>query len=263
MEILYGLGFLTLFSLSAVGGAVLRVLLPEEHLSKENMDAVRLVTELLVTFVALVLSFQLLTGRSAFNAASKNRSIYAAELVSLDQCLRNLGASMEPTRLRLRQYTAAVIASTWPHEPAPNVEGMPDASRMAIRGEDPTLAKLINEIGLAIDSVSPQDPAAANTAARCRATYVTATQARWGVIEDTHAPSGDLYVIIISLWLALVFLSFGLQIPRRRLPAIVLAIGVVCVASVVFVIVDLNTPYGGLFGISSSAMRDALTDMSR
>jgi hypothetical protein len=44
---------------------------------------------------------------------------------------------------------------------------------------------------------------------------------------------------------------------------VVLAIGVVCVASATFVIVDLNTPYGGFFGIRSSAMRDALTDMSR
>ena len=263
MEILYGLGFLALFGLSAVGGAALRVHLPEEHLSKENMDAVSLVTGLLVTFAALVLSFQLTTGRSAFNAAGKNRSIYAAELASLDQCLRILGASMGPTRLRLRQYTAAVIASTWPHEPAPNVEGMPDVSRMAIRGEDAALAKLISEIGSAIDFAAPQDPAGANTAARCRAAYVTAAQARWAVIEDTHAPSGDLYTVIISLWLSLVFLSFGLQIPRRGPTAIVLAIGVVCVASVVFVIVDLNAPYGGLFGISSSAMRDALTDMSR
>jgi hypothetical protein len=263
MEILYGLGFLALFSISAVAGAALRLRLPEEHLSNENMDAVRLMTGLLVTFAALVLSLQLSTATSAFDFAGKNRSIYAAELASLDQCLRNLGASMASTRLRLRQYTAAVIASTWPHEPAPSVEGMPDTSRMAIRGEDATLTELIGEIGLAIDSASPQDQAGANTAARCRAAYVTATQGRWGVIEDTRAPSRGLYTAIISLWLALVFLSFGLQIPRRRLTAIVLAIGVVSVASVMFVIVDLNLPYSGFFGIPSSAMRDALADMMR
>ncbi len=59
------------------------------------------------------------------------------------------------------------------------------------------------------------------------------------------------------------FFSFGLQIPRRALGAIVLAVGVVAVASVMFVIIDLNIPYGGMFGITSSAMRDALADMSR
>ena len=67
---------------------------------------------------------------------------------------------------------------------------------------------------------------------------------------------------IISLWLALVFLSFGVQIPQRRLTTTVLAIGVICVASVMFVIVDLDEPYTGIFNIPSAAMRDALTDMN-
>ena len=59
------------------------------------------------------------------------------------------------------------------------------------------------------------------------------------------------------------FFSFGLQVPRRTLSVMALAISVVAVASVMFVIVDLNFPYGGIFGIKSSAMRDALADMSR
>jgi hypothetical protein len=262
-EVLYGLGFLALFSLSATAGVALRARLRNEHLSNENMDAVRLMTGLLVTFAALVMSLQLSTARSAFNAATMDRSTYAAELANLDQCLRNLGPSMQPVRMQLRRYTAAVIASTWPDEPAPQVEGMPDTSKMATRGEDVTLAALMADIGRAVDSTSPPDPAGANIAARCRAAYGAVMQARWAVIEDTHPPSGDPYIAIISLWLALVFLSFGLQIPLRRLTSTVLAIGVTSVASVMFVIVDLNVPYTGFFGIPSVAMRDALADMIR
>src|SRR5947208_1659436 len=145
-EALFGLGFLCLFSASAYAGVALRAHLPNEHLSGENMDAVRMMTGLLVTFAALILSLQLSSSRAA---------------------------------------------------------------------------------------------------------YATVVQGRWAVIEDTHAPSGHFYMAIISIWLSLVFLSFGLQIPRRRLTAIVLAIGVTCVSSVMFVIVDLDTPYGGFFGIPS------------
>src|SRR3546814_5988217 len=133
MEMLYGLGFLTLFSLSVLGGMVLRAWLREAHFSKENMDVVSLGTGLLVTFAALVLSLQLSSARSAFDVADRDRSLYAAKLARLDECLRNVGSEMEPTRLRLRQYTAAVIASTWPHEPALFVEGMPDVHHMADR----------------------------------------------------------------------------------------------------------------------------------
>jgi hypothetical protein len=140
---------------------------------------------------------------------------------------------------------------------------MPDPRQMAIRGEDAKLSRLMENVGSAIDAFAPQEPGAAARAARCRGAYVSVLQGRWTVIEDTHGPSVALYVIIISFWLALVFLSFGLQIPRGRLAVVVLAIGVVAVASVMFVIVDLMEPYTGFFGISSSSMRDALTDMNR
>jgi hypothetical protein len=262
-EILYGLGFFALFSISAVGGAVLRVRLPREHLTDESLDAVRLLTGLLVTFAALVVSLQLSTTKSAYDATSRHRSAYAASLSDLDQCLRDLGEPMEPTRLVLRRYTAAVIASTWPQEPAPVVDGMPDTSRMAIRGEDATLTLMMRQIGTSVESALPQSPAGLNVAARCRDVYGAVVVNRWTVIEDTHAPSGRLYTAIVSMWLALVFLSFGLQVPRRLLTTVVLAIGTICMASVMFVVVDLELPYSGLFGIPSSAMRDALVDMSR
>lgn len=263
MEFLYGLGFLALFGLSAIAGVWLRVHLTERHLSKDDLEAVRLVTGLLVTFAALILSLQLSTERSAFDVANKDRLLYAAHLTRFDQCLRNLGPQMKPARLLLQQYTAAVIASTWPDEPKPFVEGMPDASRMAVRGEDPGLTVLMNEIGLAIDTVAPPDARSTNIAVRCRLDFGSVQQNRWSVIEDTNSPNSGIFVAIISFWLALVFVSFGLQIPRRPVPSIVLALGVISVASVMFVILDLGRPYGGVFGITSAAMRGALADMKR
>ncbi len=263
VELIFGIAFVVLFSASAMAGATLRKHLHERHLSAENMDAVRLVTGLLVTFAALVLSLQLSTARSAFDAASQDRSNYAARLANLDQCLRSMGPTTEPIRLLMRRYTAAVIASTWPRESRPQVDGMPDARRMAVRGEDVTLSQLMNEIGIAIEALAPSDASGSHTAARCRDVYASVISARWTVIEDSHTPSGDFFVAILSFWLSLVFLSFGVQVPRKALSAVVLAIGVISVASVMFVIVDLSFPYRGVFNISSSAMRDALSEMTR
>jgi hypothetical protein len=263
MEFLYGLAFLLLFSLSAICGMILRTRLHEEHLSKENMDALRLVTGLLVTFAALVLGLQLSTARAAFDAADRDRSVYAAKLARLDQCLRDLGPAMDPARSRLRQYTAAVIASTWRHEPAPLVPGTPDTRGMALIGEDATLSAIMNEIGLMIDTAAPSDATHANIAARCRTDFSLVQESRWAVIEDAIGTSPGWFSGILSFWLALVFLSFGLQIPRRLLGVAVLGIGVVAISSVMFAIVDLEIPYGGMFGITSTAMRGALADMNR
>ena len=49
----------------------------------------------------------------------------------------------------------------------------------------------------------------------------------------------------------------------RALSAIVLAIGVLSVSSIMFVIVDLSLPYQGVFHVPSAAMREALADMLR
>jgi len=262
-ELLCGLGFLALFGLSAIGGVALKARLRKEHLSDENMGAVRTMTGFLVTFAAVLLSLQLSGVRSTSDAANRTRSTYAAELAALDQCLRGLGPDLDATRLRLRQYTAAVIASTWPGEAVPQVSGMPDPSLMPRQGEDPRLSELMENIGLALDTFSPKQPGASETLTRCRAAYASMLQGRWAVIEDTHRTSVSLYVIIISMWLALVFFSFGLQVPRGHVAAVALAVGVLAVASVMFVIVDLIEPYSGFFGVSSASMREALADMNR
>ena len=61
----------------------------------------------------------------------------------------------------------------------------------------------------------------------------------------------------------LVFVSFGLQAQRNAFTIVAIAMGALSVATVIFVIANLDTPYTGLFGIPSTAMRLALSDMLR
>lgn len=261
MEFLLVFGFLALFCGSAYAGRVVRRKLHERHLTTEALDSIRLVTGLMVTFAALILSLQLSTARSRFDTTSTDRSIYAARLAGLDQCLRTIGPTTAPIRLQLAQYTAAVIASTWPTEDAPAVSGMPSTRGMAIRGEDRTLSSLMAAIGQEVDSIN--QPGLDHPVARCRAVFTDVTTARWSVIESAHAPSGSFFVALLAFWLSLVFLSFGLQIPHRPLSSVVLGIGIVSVSTVMFVIVDLSLPYQGVFHIPSAGMREALADMVR
>jgi hypothetical protein len=255
--------FCALLSGSAIFGVKLRGWLSEEHLSERTMEAIRLVTSLLVTFAALVLSLQLSSVKAAFDTAYRDRNADAAQLAQLDECLRGYGAEAEPIRLDLRRYTAGVIASTWPDEPRPAGVSYPDITGMAREGADPSLGALLLRVGRAINGLAPAEPFRINLATECRSAYQRVQQRRWAVIEDVRGPVSPLFTSIVTFWLMLVFLSFGLQIPRRRLAAIVLAIGIVSISTVMFVITDLETHYGGLFGISSASMRDALAGMAR
>lgn len=247
----------------ASAGLLLRSWIPEPHRNQPTIDFLRIVTALLVTFAALVMSLILASVRNAYDAAFHDRSHYAATLAQLDSCMRDYGPELADARGKLHRYTAAVIASTWPDEPLPKGVDYPDTSQMPRLGEVPALAEIMRQIGLAVDALRPGDALHSGVATHCAADYRDVTSARWAVIEDVHGSLSAPFAGVLMFWLTLVFVSFGLQAPRNLLAGVAIGIAIVSVASVMFVILDLDLPYGGLFGIPSTSMRQALTDMLR
>lgn len=248
---------------SAAGGAWLRLKVPQPHRGGDTIDFLRIVTALLVTFAALVMSLLLASVRNSYDTAYRDRSRYASSLAELDSRMRNYGPALSTARGELHGYTAAVIASTWPDEPPPTGLKYPDAANLPRFGESPTLGGVMNRVGMAVAALQPEDPLHKALAARCAANFQNTLAARWAVIEDVHGSLSTPFAAVLTFWLMLVFLSFGLQAPRNRLAALIIAIAVVSVSSVIFVILDLDLPYGGVFGIPSASMRQALAIMLR
>lgn len=248
---------------SAMVGAFLRVRLPAPHRSSESVDFLRNVTALLVTFAALVMSLLLASETSSYNSAYRDRNNYAAALTQLDGCMQDYGSELAAQRQQLHGYTAAVIASTWPQEPRPEGVAYPDTSNFPLVGEASALTGIMRGIGLSLAALQPQDSLHQSVAIRCKEIFSNVTASRWAVIEDARGTVSEPFAGVLTFWLTLMFLSFGLQAPRNSLSIFVMAIAVVSVASVMFVILDLDLPYGGIFGIPSTSMRLALADMLR
>lgn len=260
-ETVWTLALFILLVISATAGSVLRARLPAPHRSGETINFLQVVTALLVTFVALVMSLLLASELNAYTAAYHDRNHYAAGLAELDLCLKNYGSAFDDERQLLHSYTAAVIASTWPEEPHPTGVAYPDISKLPLTGEAPTLGTILNNIGLGIAHQQSDDPFHQAVRTHCNQVFSNLMTARWTVIEDAHGSLSAPFLTVLVFWLMLVFLSFGLQAPRNLLAGSIIAVAIVSVASVMFVILDLDLPYGGLFGIPSTSMRHALTDM--
>jgi len=262
-EVVWALLLFAALVASAAAGSFLRSRLPEPHRNQETIEFLRIVTALLVTFIALVMSLLLASELSSYDSAYHDRNHYAASLAELDGCMRDFGPPLGAARQELHSYTAAVIASTWPDEPRPQGVDYPDTSKFPLVGEVPALNVLINKIGLALAGVAPKDPFHQAIAQRCSGVFHDVVDARWSVIEDAHGSLSAPFAAVLLFWMVLVFLSFGLQGPRNLLATFVIGIAVISVTSVMFVILDLDLPYGGLFGIPSTSMRLALSDMLR
>jgi len=84
-------------------------------------------------------------------------------------------------------------------------------------------------------------------------------QTRWRLVEEAGSSISTPFLVILVFWLGVVFASFGLNAPRSLLSYTTIALGAVSVASAIFLILDLDTPFDGIFSVSSEPMRHALT----
>jgi hypothetical protein len=252
---------LILLCASAAAGFFANSRLPEKHKSSDSIELVRLAITLLVTFTAIVLGLLTTSVKSGFDAAYSARGAYAGQLAQLDRCLRDYGPETQPMREQLRSYVAAVIASTWPSEPPPIGVAYPDTSHMPRTGESSVLAALMNDIGFEIHSLQPADTLHRNLMSACEEQYGELIRRRWTVIEGIHESISTPFYWVLVFWFVILFSSFGLRAPPNTMSIIVILLCALSVTVAVFVILDMDVPYGGLFGIPSTSMRNALVDM--
>jgi hypothetical protein len=259
---LAGALFFVLCGAAALGSYV-KAKLPERHRSAETMALVQVTISLLVTFTSIVLG--LLTGAVAtqFQQASRNDGVFAGQLVQVDQCLRDYGPETAHMRQQFREYVAAVLVSTWPDEPPPKDISLPDTSKDPILGEGVSLTALLNAIRAELRQLSPKNAVQERVLTDCAAEFSSFLRSRWDIIEEsTNSISAPFYGVL-SIWLVILFASFGLIARLNPVSGIIIALSALSIAVAVGVISDLDQPYGGLFSIPSTATRNALADMVR
>ena len=255
--------FLILLCVSAGLGFFINSRLPERHQSQESMELVQLAITLLVTFTAIVLGLLTTSVKAGFDDAYKARGDYASQLAQMDRCLRDYGPETQNLREQLRAYVAAVIASTWPDEPRPANLTYPDTSKMSLTGEDPTLGAIMNDVGLETRSLQASDELHRTLRSACAEQYRDLVKARWKVIEGVRGSISAPFYWVLVFWFAILFASFGVIAKPNAMSVTVIFLSALSIAVSIFVILDMDLPYGGLFGIPSTSMRNALADMMR
>jgi hypothetical protein len=253
--------YCALFLLAGMAGLVLRRHLPERHRDRDTLDFVRLVVGALVTFLAIVLGLLTASAQSHFDNVGNTYRHMAGQVVQFDDALRATGAAGEPIRAEMRGYLAAVIFSTWPDEPAPSgtfLRGLPTGQR-----ESTALSALLRRVQTQIEELDPKVLPAASLKAPVVALFEDFTKARWAVIETDHRTVPPAFYGLMLFWTALMFVGFGLCAPRSTVSAVTVLICAISLASVLYVILELDDSSSGLIAISSNPLRQALVDLDR
>ena len=238
--------------------------LREHHRSGESLDSARLVINILVPFAALVLGLLVTSVKANFDAEDDALRQLGTRLIELDSRLREYGPQAEPIRAMVRQYTGAAISTTWPNEPAPG--GNYETNRTQVIPdslETMQLTDLLMQIDSRIQQLTPANGYQMNIAPIVRAAMQATLQARWKLIAGAAPTVSWPFLLLLTFWLIIIFTVFGLTSPRNGMIHAVIVLAAISVASSIYLILDLDTPFGGFIAVSSQPMRDALRHLDR
>jgi hypothetical protein len=71
------------------------------------------------------------------------------------------------------------------------------------------------------------------------------------------------FLVMLVFWLTFIFATFGLFSPCNTTLIAVLLVCALSAAGALFLVLELDTPYGGLIKVSSVPLRNALAHLSR
>src|SRR5437762_12418126 len=105
--------FVILVAVTFLGGRLARVL-PEEQLSAESKDAMKLALGLVATMTAILLGLLISSAKGSFDTARSQVMQMAAKVAFLDRVLKLYGPEAADARHELREAIADGVRRTWP-----------------------------------------------------------------------------------------------------------------------------------------------------
>jgi hypothetical protein len=232
---------------SGLAGLYLQHLPPEPHTVANARDMIGSVMGLVTLLLALVLGT--IIGSAYFFSSTQQSELQtlSARAIQLDQALADYGPETKPVRDRLKQNLAHAYDLFW-------------ASRTATE-DDLSVANALNgsgEMNAYLNSLDPKTPAQKQAAAAASANFAQIAQTRLLMSLQLANPFSKTLLTIVVFWSLVLFLGFGLLSKPNIATLVALAFGALAVSGAIFLILELSTPYTGLFRMSPAALVETI-----
>lgn len=233
----------------ALLGIALRAVLPEQHLSGDSRDVVKLGMGLIATMAALVLGLLIASAKSSFDIQNAEITEMSSKAILLDRILAHYGPEAEEGRGMLRGSVASVLDMV-----------SSNAADSAIRfGTSANGEALYDKV----QGLSPKDDAQRSIQAQALSTLMSLGQTRMLLAaQKSNSVSLPMLVVLVA-WLTIIFISFGLFAPRNTTVIVSLLVSALSVSGAVFLILEMYSPYAGLIHVSTAPLRAALAHLGQ
>lgn len=235
----------------ALLGMALRRSLPEHHLSSDSKEVVKLGMGLVSTMSALVLGLLTASAKTSFDTQDAAVKESAVNVILLDRLLARYGPEAAGTRDLLRQVVAYRLQVAWPEQGTPGAAATPPV-RPPIEGVEDQVRRL-----------APQTDGQRWLQGRALEITEAELHTRWMLLEHAATQMQAPLLVSLVVWLSALFASFGLFAHPNGTVTAVLLVSAASVAAALFLILEMQHPFGGLIRISGEPVRLALEQLHR
>jgi Protein of unknown function (DUF4239) len=235
---------------AALLGRLVHRYLPQDHLSDSSRDAVKLAMGLVATMTALVLGLLVSSAKEAYDTKRSEVIQMAAKVAFLDRVLRLYGPEAAESRGDLRAAVADAVRRIW----------ATDQTRL---GQLTPNQQVGDALYLSIQRLSPHDDAQRTLKTQVTTLMVDLGELRSLLVAQSIPSISKPMLIILLSWLVVIFFGFSLIAPPNATTTLALVASAFSVAGAIFLILELDHPFGGLIHIPSEPLLNVLNNLAK
>jgi hypothetical protein len=235
---------------AALLGRLIRRLLPDHHLASDSKDGIKLALGLVSTMTALVLGLLVSSAKSSYDTERGEVIQMAAKVAFLDRVLAMYGPDADDLRTRFHEGVNDAVKAIWPEE-----AGLP--AHLAPNTQTG------NALYVGVQNLSPRDDTQRKLKDEAASLATDLVQLR-SLLQAQSVPSiSKPMLIILVSWLVIIFLGFSVLAPSNPTVIFAFIISAAAVSGAIFLILELDEPFGGVLRISSEPMVHALEQRTK
>jgi hypothetical protein len=235
---------------AALLGRFVHRYLPGDHLSADSRDAVKLAMGLVATMTALVLGLLVSSAKEAYDTKRSEVIQMAAKVAFLDRVLALYGSEAAQARSDLRAAVADAARRIWQTEQSGPAQLAPNQ-------------QVGDSLYLAFQRVSPHDDTQRALKAQVATLMVDLGELRSLLVAQSIPSISKPMLMILVSWLVVIFFGFSLIAPPNATTTLALVASAFSVACAIFLILELDHPFGGLIHIPSEPITNVLSHLAK
>jgi len=224
--------------------------LPEAHLRADSRDAVKLAMGLVATMTALVLGLLVSSAKGTYDTARSEVIQMAAKVAFLDRVLALYGPEAAEARGELRAAIIDAVRRIWPTDRSGPAQLAPNQQAG-------------DALYVTIQRLSPYDDAQRTLKVQVATRMVDLGELRSLLVAQSIPSISQPMLMILVSWLVVIFFGFSLIAPPNATTTLALVASAFSVACAIFLILELDHPFGGLMHIPSEPITNVLSHLAK